>query len=156
HVLAMCDALAITLEEGTAAVVADGTRRLRSEPLRFRDNAIVQAILEHLDEGIALADPDGSLVYVTPPFARLLGLPSEPLLGLRPGASLDQLRRALALRAESGEPLPTAELPWLRALASQRAVLGQSLRLRRADSQEEVLCEASAVPMFDAERRLRG
>ena len=77
----------------------------------------LDVILRNVADGITAQRMDGSLAYANDAAARLLGLRSgAELIGLQGS----ELSRRFLMIGEDGAPLPSAELPNRRALASGR------------------------------------
>ena len=143
----VAELIAELVGEGTAAAVASFTRVLRTEEVRFREAALMESVLHHVDVGILVAEEDGTITFGTPPIERLLGVPVRTLRG----AAQERLAAVLRLRGArhlDGAPFRAAELPLLRALREKAPVRGVSCVLRRPDGAELTL-EMNAVPLFD-------
>lgn len=137
--------------EAAAAAHAAYARVLRTEEVRFREASLMESVLHHVDVGILLAGADGGLSYATPPVTRLLGLPVRQLVG-RPADALATLLTQLRARHPSGQPFRAAEMPFARALAEKRAVLGVRMAIDRFPDLHEVVLEMSATPLFEEGR----
>jgi signal transduction histidine kinase/CheY-like chemotaxis protein len=148
--------LAELMAEAFASVQASFARALRTEEVRFREAAVMESILHHLDVGILLGEVDGALSYATPPVARLLGVPPRALVGGKAAQTLTHLLRPLGARHEDGTPFAVAEVPLIRALKEKQPVRGVWMVIDRHG--EEVTLEMSAIPLWDDvnEGELRG
>jgi diguanylate cyclase (GGDEF)-like protein/PAS domain S-box-containing protein len=73
---------------GLVATLRDVTARVRSNDAVRLSGALHQAMVETSQEGIVVADEDGSTRYANPAMARLLGIPVERLYGVDPLALL--------------------------------------------------------------------
>lgn len=148
----VAELLAAIIGEATGAVLAAYTRALRTEEVRFRDAAAMEAVLHHLDVGVILVDREGTVVFATPSVTHLLGLPARALVGTK---AADALRLVLAqLRARhpsDGRPFRPPEMPWLRALEERRRVSGVWMAIDRHPRCDEVVLEMNATPLLDEE-----
>ena len=72
---AVAELIAELVVEASAAVQAAFARVLRTEEVRFREAAVMESVLHHVEVGILLAEPEGAVTFVTPPVSRLLGAP---------------------------------------------------------------------------------
>ena len=115
------------------------SRKLMEERLRHSE-AQLRAILDVVDQGIGLWDPEGRLVYANPPVLRLFDLPGSGSDG-----NLHDAR--FGLTAEDGSLLDVDAFPPSRALHTGRA---DSTTLRFVDSRgEQRFVLASAHPLRD-------
>ena len=119
------------------------SKKLMEERLR-RSEAQLRAILDVVDQGIGLWDPDGRLVYANPPVLQLFDLP-----GSGGDGNLQDAR--FGLTAEDGSLLDVRAFPPSLALHTGRA---ESATLRFVDSRgEERFVMASAHPLRDPDDR---
>jgi len=117
--------------------VAQG--KLMEERLRHSE-AQLRAILDVVDQGIGLWDPEGRLVYANPRVRRLFELPTTT-------GSLDLHEVQFGLTAEDGSTLDDDGFPPSRALRTGRS---ESATLRFVDARgEERYVQASAHPLRD-------
>jgi diguanylate cyclase (GGDEF)-like protein/PAS domain S-box-containing protein len=125
--------------------VASG--KLMEERLRHSE-AQLRAILDVVDQGIGLWDPDGRLVYANPPVLQLFDLP-------RTGDDGNLHDARFGLTSEDGSLLDVRAFPASRALDTGRP---ESATLRFVDSRgEERFVMASAHPLRDpADQTLLG
>jgi diguanylate cyclase (GGDEF)-like protein len=115
------------------------TRKLMEERLRHSE-AQLRAILDVVDQGIGLWNPEGRLVYANPPARRLFDLPVT-------GGDLNLQDARLGLSAEDGTLLDVQGFPPSRALQTGRS---ESATLRFVDARgEERYVLASAHPLRD-------
>jgi CheY-like chemotaxis protein len=134
------------------AIAASGesfARALRTEEVRFREAAVMESILHHVEMGILLAEMDGSLSYATPPVARLLGVPVRALLGGRGVAPLAAVLTELQARHLDGAPFKVQDMPFVRATHERRGVRGVGMVIERPTDGQEVILEMSATPIWD-------
>ena len=110
----------------TVGAVIDNTEaKLAEEALRLKDQAIATSL-----NGVAIADPDGRLVYVNPAFLRLWGCASE----------------AEVLHREPGDLLaPGSAQHILEQLRASGTYQGELLARRKDGTTFEVLVSANAV-----------
>ncbi len=125
-----------------AADLANAAQRLREELAGRREiENRHRAMIHELDEGIVVVARDGRVLTVNPAAARMLGTTVEGLGG-QYGSW-----RAYTLYGEDGVPLPEADYPLRRALATGTPTPRATYRLERADGSSLWLA-ASAYPLF--------
>ena len=61
--------------EAHASAQASYARVLKTEEVRFREAAVMESVLHHVDVGILLAEVDGTVSFATPPVSRLSACP---------------------------------------------------------------------------------
>lgn len=145
---ALAEIIAELTCEALASVQASYARVLRTEEVRFKEAAVMESVLHHVDVGILLAENDGTLSFATPPASRILGLPMRSIVGSRASQSLMPLLTQLTARhPHSGAPFKAADLPFVRALKEKTAVRGVPMAINRP-SGEEVVVEMSATPIW--------
>lgn len=125
----------------------------RAESVAFQEAALLDTIVHHLDEAILVAEPDGTIAYVTPAFEELAGMPPRFLVGLPPDRLTEVVERA-NLRDRQGNRIAIEDLPHLRALRTREVQHRDFVRMTRMDGTEAV-CEMYAAPVFE-EEQLRG
>lgn len=126
-----------TLILGTAI---DLTERKNAEEILRRSNEQFRLLAENTSDLVALHDPEGAYIYVSPSSKRILGYEPPELIGLSPYTIMhsdDQERVRLGIHAQSrsGEPHQKAEY-----------------RLRHKNG-EYIWLESIAVPIFDTAGR---
>ncbi|MBI3182410.1 MAG: response regulator [Myxococcales bacterium] len=142
----VAEAIAALIGEATASVEASFARVLRTEEVRFKEAAVMESVLHHVEVGILLAELDGTISYATPAVGRLLGVPSRALVGGRGTQPLAAVLAQLDARHLDGRPLKVSELPFALALKHGQAVRGAWMVFRRPDGRE-VYVEMSATPI---------
>ncbi len=156
--LEVAELLTDCMNEGEAAVAADYVRRLRNERIEFRESALIETILEHLDEGILLVEADGTLSYATRPAIAIVGPEIEAALGKKidePG--WEQVLEKLGATKLDGSPIRADDLPARRTLDGEVGVPPLLMRIPRTGG--ERILEAGALPIWTDEsqgRLLRG
>jgi diguanylate cyclase (GGDEF)-like protein len=114
-------------------------RKLMEERLRHSE-AQLRAILDVVDQGIGLWNPEGRLIYANPPVRRLFDLPGS-------GGDMNLQDARFGLAAEDGSLLDVDGFPPSRALHTGRS---ESATLRFLDGRgEERYVLASAHPLRD-------
>jgi len=126
----------------------------RAESAAFQEAALLETIVNHLDEAILVVERDGLVSYVTPVLEDLLGYPPRLLTGFYLDR-LEGLMERLDFRDLDGEPIPTSSLPYYQVLHTEEPQLIPALRVRRADGTDAVV-EVHSVPVFDEDGELRG
>ena len=100
-------------------------------------------LFQHMSQGAFWQRADGQLIDANPAAERILGLSREQLLSrTSESAEWDVVD-------ESGTPLPPAQHPSMRALATGEPVTGAVIGVRRAGTGERVWLEVNAVPEFE-------
>ncbi|MHB8875353.1 MAG: PAS domain-containing protein, partial [Myxococcaceae bacterium] len=135
--------------EASASVVESFTRVLRTEEVRFREAAVMETILQHVDVGILFVERDGTVSYATPAVGRLTGLPVRTLLGGRSKQSLEALLSQLDARHLDGSRFRAADMPFSRALRLGGVLHGEWMVLHHHPDGAEVVVEMSAVPLWE-------
>ncbi len=153
---AVAEVIAELIGEAQAAVHSSYARVLRTEEVRFREAAVMETILQHVDVGILLIEPDGEVVYATPSVGRLTGLPTRSFVG--PSQALAASLRQLNARHLDGRPVRLPELPSSRSLEANGAVLAGWMSIRRLPDGAELIVEMAATPIWEEheERELAG
>lgn len=126
----------------------------RAESAGFREEALLETIVGHLDEAILVVERDGMISFATPAIERIIGYPSRVFVG----SYLDNRRGFLGQidpRDRFGIPIDPVDLPHQVALRTGKPAHMDSLLARRADGTEAVL-ELHADPVQDEEGDLRG
>ncbi|HEY0840843.1 MAG TPA: PAS domain-containing protein, partial [Vulgatibacter sp.] len=126
----------------------------RAESAGFREEALLETIVGHLDEAILVVERDGMVSFVTPAIERVLGYPPRVFVG----SYFDSKRGFIAQidpRDRFGVPIDADDLPHQVALRTGKPVRRDVVVARRADGTEAVL-EVGADPVRDEEGDLRG
>ncbi|MBN1204991.1 MAG: response regulator [Myxococcaceae bacterium] len=141
--------------EANASAQASYARVLRTEEVRFREAAVMESILYHMDVGILLAEADGSVSFATPPVSRLIGVPIRSVVGARASASLAPVLAQVRAHHPSGEPFRVADMPFSRAIKEHGPVRGVMMVVERPGGGEAWL-EMSATPIWEEGGELAG
>ena len=130
-------------------------RVLRTEEVRFREAAVMESILYHMDVGILLAEVDGSVSFATPPVSRLMGVPMRSVVGTRAANALAPVLAQVHAHHPTGEPFRVADLLFVRALQERGPVRGVMMVVERPGGGEAWL-EMSATPIWEEGGELAG
>ena len=141
---------------GTVRDITDRRRgeREREEWLRLEQVARLdatqardqlQAILGGVADAVTAQAPDGRLLFANDAALDLLGFDSFEELQSAPG---DWIRDRFEILDESGDPMPTEELPGRRALAGENAAEAV-VRFRLRATGEERWAAVKATPILD-------
>ena len=141
--------------EANASAQASYARVLRTEEVRFREAAVMESILYHMDVGILLAEEDGSVSFATPPVSRLIGVPMRSVVGARAVNSLGPVLAQVKARHPSGEAFRVTDMPFLRAIRERGPVRGVMMVVERPGGGEASL-EMSATPIWEEGGELAG
>jgi len=141
--------------EAHASAQASFTRVLRTEEVRFREAAVMESVLHHVEVGILLAEADGTVSFATPPVSRLIGVPVRAMVGARSQSSLPAVLAQVNARHPGGEPFKVTDMPFIRALKERGPVRGVLMVVERPGSGEATL-ELSATPVWEEEGELAG
>jgi two-component system, cell cycle sensor histidine kinase and response regulator CckA len=154
----LAEFLAALFGEAIGAVQASFARILKTEEVRFRDAALMESVLHHVDVGILVAEPDGTLSYATAPVSRLFGVPLRAFLGPRAPKTLAAVLHQMNARHPEGTPFRVEDMPFARALEQKSAVRGVQMMLERPPRSQPVLIEMAAIPLLEEgpERELLG
>lgn len=134
--------------EGQAGLQGAYTRLLRTEEVRFREAAVMESVLLHVDVGILLAETDGTLSFATPPAAKLLGVPVRVLVGNRSRESLAAVLAQIQATHPNATPFKVQDMPFVRVLHDRLPVRNVRMKLQRPDG-EEVILEMNATPLWE-------
>jgi signal transduction histidine kinase/CheY-like chemotaxis protein len=141
--------------EASASVEASFARVLRTEEVRFREAAVMESVLYHMDVGILLAEADGRVSFASQPVTRLLGVPIRSVVGERALTSLAPVLAQVNARHVSGEAFRVTELPFMRSLKERGPVRGVMMVVERPGGGEATL-EMSATPIWEEGGELAG
>jgi signal transduction histidine kinase len=141
--------------EASASVEASYARVLRTEEVRFREAAVMESVLYHMDVGILLAEEDGRVSFASQPVTRLLGVPIRSVVGERALTSLSPVLAQVNARHVSGEVFRVTDLPFMRALKERGPVRGVMMVVERPGGGEATL-EMSATPIWEEGGELAG
>lgn len=141
--------------EAEASAMAAFARALKTEEVRFREAAVMESVLYHVDVGILLAEADGTVSFATPPVSRLLGVPVRPVVGARAAVTLGPVLMQINARHPGGEPFRVTDMPFMRALKERGPVRGVMVVIERPGGGEATL-EMSATPIFEEDGELAG
>jgi two-component system cell cycle sensor histidine kinase/response regulator CckA len=141
--------------EASASAQASFARVLRTEEVRFREAAVMESVLYHMDVGILLAESDGRVSFASQPVTRLLGVPLRTVVGERALTALSPVLAQVNARHASGEPFRVTDLPFMRALKERGPVRGVMMVVERPTGGEATL-EMSATPIWEEGGELAG
>ncbi|HVG63532.1 MAG TPA: response regulator [Hyalangium sp.] len=141
--------------EANASAQASYARVLRTEEVRFREAAVMESVLYHMDVGILLAEVDGSVSFASPPVSRLMGVPMRSVVGARAVNSLAPVLSQVNAHHASREPFRVADMPFMRAIQERGPVRGVMMVVERPGGGEAWL-EMSATPIWDEAGELAG
>jgi two-component system cell cycle sensor histidine kinase/response regulator CckA len=141
--------------EAHASAQASYARVLRTEEVRFREAAVMESVLHHVEVGILLAEADGTVSFATPPVSRLIGVPVRSMVGARSQSSLPTVLSQVNARHPNGDAFKVADMPFMRALKERGPVRGVMVVVDRPGSGEATL-ELSATPVWEEEGELAG
>ena len=141
--------------EAHASAQASFARVLRTEEVRFREAAVMESVLHHVEVGILLAEVDGTVSFATPPVSRLIGVPMRAVVGSRSQSPLSVVLTQVSARQPNGEPFKVADMPFMRALKERGPVRGVMMVVERPGGGEATL-EMSATPIWEEEGELAG
>ena len=115
----------------------------RLDATQARDQ--LQAILGGVADAVTAQDPDGRLLFANDAALDLLGFDSFDELQTAPG---DWMRDRFEILDETGNPMPTEELPGRRALAGENGAEAV-VRFRLRATGEEHWSAVKATPILD-------
>ena len=141
--------------EAHASAQASFTRVLRTEEVRFREAAVMESVLHHVEVGILLAEADGAVSFATPPVSRLMGVPMRAVVGTGSHAPLAAVLAQVNARHPTGEPFKVADMPFMRTLRDHAPLRGVMMVVERPGGGEATL-EMSATPVWEEEGSLAG
>jgi signal transduction histidine kinase len=141
--------------EAHASAQASFARVLRTEEVRFREAAVMESVLHHVEVGILLAEVDGTVSFATPPVSRLIGVPMRAVVGTRSQSALATVLTQVNARHPGGEPFKISDMPFMRAVKERGPVRGVMVVVERPGSGEATL-EMSATPVWEEGGELAG
>ncbi|AKJ07291.1 histidine kinase/DNA gyrase B/HSP90-like ATPase [Archangium gephyra] len=141
--------------EAHASAQASFARVLRTEEVRFREAAVMESVLHHVEVGILLAEVDGTVSFATPPVSRLIGVPMRAVVGSRSQSPLSVVLSQVSARQANGESFKVTDMPFMRALKERGPVRGVMMVVERPGGGEATL-EMSATPVWEEEGELAG
>jgi CheY-like chemotaxis protein/PAS domain-containing protein len=146
--------LAAVLAESSAHAAEVWVRRQRQHGAAFQEAALLQTVVQSLDEAILVFETDETVSYATPALERVLGLDPRHVVDVPP-EELGGVFEALRLRDRRGAAVGGDSTPWRLALERHAPVHEEALHVRRPDGHEAVV-ELHASPVVDEDGELRG
>lgn len=129
-------------------IAIDITERKRAEAALQRAEERLRVVVDHLHEGLIVADPDGEHVHLNPAARRMLGFPVEGD-GRRPHR---ELLATFRLETPEGVAVPRAEWPLARVGRGEELV-SYELRIRRDGHALDRVLAFSGSRVRDSEGR---
>lgn len=126
----------------------------RAESAAFREAALLQTLVGHINEAILLIERDGTVSYVSPVFEKITGQPGQLFVGETIYGEEGAFAR-MEVRDRFGNRIAPEEFPARIALEKREPQHADALFWRRADGTDAVL-EVDCAPVFDEAHRLRG
>ncbi len=131
------------------AVYEDITEMHRVEEALRESEERFRSTIQDLQMGVVLHEPDTSIVLCNPAAARMLGVEAEQAIGK--GCADPEWNFIREDRSE----LPVEEFPVNQALAAGEIVSNMIFGIPRADGEEPIWCETTAVPVFGDDGRIK-
>lgn len=104
--------------------------------------AILDALMEHVPEGLTIADADGRIIMTSRYGLDLSGRSSEEVIG----AQIEEPPCMRVLRTDGVTPVPPDELPLVRAVREGEVVTNEECVLQRRDGRRSpFLCTAGPI-----------
>lgn len=141
--------------EASAAMHSAYARVLRTEEVRFREAAVMESVLHHVEVGILVIEADATVSYATPPVTKVLGLPVRAMVGAKATDALGMVLTQINARHTDGSPFKPSDMPFLKVLKDRRVARGTML-IDRFPGREEVVVEMTATPLFEDASTLSG
>ena len=145
----MAELIVALVGEGQAAAQASYARVLRTEEVRFKEAAVMESILHHVEVGILFVDRDGHVAFATAAVSRLLGMPLRALLGSTASQPLAACLGQVRARRPDGRPFRVSEMPFQQVLKDRVSVQGEVMVIDRHPTGEEVVIEMGATPIWE-------
>ncbi len=143
--------------EGAAAAVTDYSRRQRNERTQFREEALLQTLLTHLDEGLLLIESDGTLSYATEPIFGIFGEELRAMLGEQiDGAHMAELLERHRFRTLEGEAIGVDDLSAVGVIRHGLPPHRIVARIREGTASKAVELNTIVIWHDDASDLLRG
>jgi len=136
----------------TISIVASQIERARrnAEELALSlevERSRLNAIIETVPDALSIHDVHGKIVRLNPAGRRNTG-------PKRINTAIDDKQRAFGLRTLTGEPFPTKDIPFVRALQGEN-VSGVEMRFLNAEGQD-IYALMSAAPLFNIQGKVDG
>ena len=142
---------------GGVIVFRDVTRQKESdaalaetlEELRYQ-HELVDAAFRSISDGIVVANDEGALLYVNPAAEQIVGM------GITDGPQEEWSQRYGTYYPDRETPMPTEELPLLRAIHRGESVDEEDLFIRNTNRPEGVYIRVSARPLLNDRGGIKG
>jgi len=134
---------------GAVAVFRDISKLKRERSARISSEARLEAIVDSISDGIAVASADGSLERINPAARSILGM------GRVDAPKNDWSQKYGLYRAKDRQLCPADELPLVQALAGNLRAKTK-LIVSNQFLEDDVLIEVRAMPMYDEQQRISG
>jgi PAS domain-containing protein len=115
-------------------------------PWKFSDENAAE--LATLDEGVIVANAEGSLIFAN---AMAISMHGRLIMGVHP----EDYSPVHGLFTEDGRPYPSSDLPLVRAAVGGETVMDARWRIRRPDG-SSVLATGDAMPLYSESGRHTG
>lgn len=126
----------------------------RAESAAFREAALLQTLVNHVNEAILLIERDGTVSYVSPVFETIARAPAQLLMG-ESLYSDEGVVSQLELHDRYGNRVDLERFPARVALETKKRQHVDAMLWRRPDGTDAVL-EVDCAPVFDDEEQFRG
>jgi len=137
----------LTADGFAQAIVRDITQRRQAEEALRAEHALLESILATSVAGIMVVTAEGQVVFLNPAAEAALGITRDQVAG---STDLPPGWRMLTLE---GDPLPLAERPARRVVASGGPVLDARLMVEQPDGDRRIL-SVNAAPLRDSAKRI--
>ncbi len=140
--------------EGIAAAVTDYVRHSRGEQVEFRESALVHTLLDHLDEGIMLAEADGTFSLATRPALEMLGETMRTALGRSfRDSSMASILQDLQAQTLENAAISSADLPVFKSWRTASSC--EPLLVRVFPDGKERILEFGSIVIWEGEASKR-
>jgi diguanylate cyclase (GGDEF)-like protein/PAS domain S-box-containing protein len=126
------------------AILLDITARKQAEAERAANVHRQYSLLNYVEAGILIHEPNGDIISANETAARLLGRTVEEIIGMSDGDP------GWALMREDGSPMPQSEIPSHRAASTGKMIRNQVVGLRRGGADEISWLICNAHPARDS------
>jgi PAS domain S-box-containing protein len=126
-------------------------KRLVAEESLRRNEEKLNAVLQHMVEGVVASDAEGHVILANEPCKEILGVSA-----IEEGAlSLDSYQNLFEIRDKDGKIIETKDLPLAKSLQGE-VIIKEMLVLRKYDTDRVLFLEVSAAPIKDNSQDIVG
>jgi PAS domain S-box-containing protein len=142
-------AITINGKPAVLAVIRDITERQKAEDTLRKQTTLLRSILDHMGDGVIVADEKERFLVFNPAAERMFGLGSTDVTSSR------WSRQYGLYQTDMVTPFPARDLPLFRAIRGE-AVDEQEMFVRHEKAPEGIWASVTGRPLRDEQGRVRG